>query len=114
MASLGHSLSQEPQSTQVSGSIKRFPSFSLIAPFGQASSQTPQLTHSSEILYAIYSSKIGLLPENVSIIGKSFKRTNCNYRAPRIAFARILSPKPPPAASLDIIPLVTHCDRFAV
>ena len=53
IAPVGHSPSQVPHSRHASASITYFPSPSLIASAGHASAHVPQLTHSSEITYAI-------------------------------------------------------------
>jgi hypothetical protein len=53
IASTGHTDAHAPQSMQVSGSIHRALSFSLIALTGHSLSQVPQFVHASVTLYAI-------------------------------------------------------------
>jgi len=53
MASTGHTDAHEPQSMQVSGSIQRALSFSLIALTGHSLSLVPQSVQASVTLYAM-------------------------------------------------------------
>jgi hypothetical protein len=50
MASTGQTAEQDPQSTQVSAFIARFPSFSAIAETGHSLSHVPQFVQASLIL----------------------------------------------------------------
>ena len=56
IAPVGQAPAQVPHSMQVSAAISYFPSPAEIAPTGHSPSQVPQLTHESEITYAILSS----------------------------------------------------------
>jgi hypothetical protein len=66
MASTGQTPAQEPQSLHLPGSIQRRLSFSEIASVGHSLSQEPQLTHASLILYAIsYLSLLGCYEDTI-------------------------------------------------